>query len=98
MTETKSEAEVLLIINNKINELFENQIEFSSDLVSKLLVSFKKSKLDVQKICNYIQWAYKYLNERCKNKNVFLVIFVLYHLPKTDGHTPFVFQTFPQLV
>ena len=70
MTETKSEseAEVLLIINNKINELFENQIEFSSDLASKLLVSFKKSKLDVQKICNYIQWAYKYLKERCKKQ------------------------------
>ncbi len=71
MTETKSksEAEVLLIINNKINELFENQIEFSSDLASKLLVSFKKSKLDVQKICNYIQWAYKYLKERCKKQD-----------------------------
>ena len=71
MTETKSEAEVLLIINNKINELFENQIEFSSDLASKLLVSFKKSKLDVQKICNYIQWAYKYLKERCKKQDCF---------------------------
>ena len=69
MTETKSEAEVLLVINNKINELFENQIEFSSDLASKLLVSFKKSKLDVQKICNYIQWAYKYLKERCKKQD-----------------------------
>ena len=69
MTETKSEAEVLLVINNKINELFENQIEFSSDLASKLLVSFKKSKLDVQKICNYIQWAYKYIKERCKKQD-----------------------------
>ena len=69
MPEKKSEAEILLIINNKINELFENQIEFSSDLASKLLVSFKKSKLDVQKICNYIQWAYKYLKERCKKQD-----------------------------
>ena len=71
MPEKKSEAEILLIINNKINELFENQIEFSSDLASKLLVSFKKSKLDVQKICNYIQWAYKYLKERCKKQDCF---------------------------
>ena len=68
---TNSEEEVFLIINNKINELFENQIEFSPDTASKLLESFKKSKLDIQKISNYVQWAYDYLKERCKKEECF---------------------------
>ena len=68
---TNSEEEVFLIINNKINELFENQIEFSPNIASKLLESFKKSKLDIQKISNYIQWAYEYLKERCKKEECF---------------------------
>ena len=68
---TNTEEEVFLIINNKINELFENQIEFSPDTASKLLESFKKSKLDIQKISNYVQWAYDYLKERCKKEECF---------------------------
>ena len=68
---TNSEEEVFLIINNKINELFENQIEFSPDIASKLLESFKKLELDIQKISNYVQWAYNYLKERCKKEECF---------------------------
>lgn len=63
-----SEEDFLIL---KINELFNNSINFSKNLSSKLLDSLSKSNIQSSDYENYIIWAFDYLKQHCKNKEDF---------------------------
>lgn len=52
-----------------INELFNNSVNFSSDLIHKLLTSFEQLNIPREEYVNYILWAFGYLQARCKPAN-----------------------------
>lgn len=52
-----------------INELFNNSVNFSSDLIHKLLTSLKQLNIPREEYVNYILWAFGYLQARCKPAN-----------------------------
>ena len=64
---TKSEEADFLI--KKINELFNNQVNFSADLSHKLVSSLEKANIPTDEYLNYILWAFDYLKPRCKLEN-----------------------------
>lgn len=63
-----SEEDFLIL---KINELFNNSINFTKDLSSKLLDSLSKSNIQSSDYENYIIWSFDYLKQHCKNKEDF---------------------------
>jgi len=63
----KTEEEDFLL--NKINELFNHQVSFSSDLSQKLLLSLEKANIPADEYEKYILWAFDYLKPRCKPEN-----------------------------
>ncbi len=66
-SKTSAEAELL----NKTNKVFGYEVDFQPDPYPILAYRLKKSEVSPEKWGSYIEWAYKYLKERVKNKNSF---------------------------
>lgn len=65
---SQNTAEVDFLLNI-INKLFNHQVNFSSDLTQKLLLSLEKANIPAAEYEKYILWAFDYLKPRCKPEN-----------------------------